>query len=69
MLVRMQSSSAIVAVTPVLPDECLAFDHIAVGGSVERRIELSSAAPAVAVGSPRLEEAWMPGVVREEVGR
>ena len=40
----MHSSLAIVAVTPALLSECLAFDHLAVGGSLERQSELSSAA-------------------------
>ena len=43
-VVRMQFAAAVVAVTPVLLNECLAFDHVAVGGSVERQSELSSAA-------------------------
>ena len=42
-MVSMQSSPAIVSVTPPLLKQCLEFDHVAVGGSAERQEELSSA--------------------------
>lgn len=38
-----QTSPAIVSVTPPLLKQCLEFDHVAVGGSAERQDELTSA--------------------------
>jgi len=42
-VVGVQTSPAIVSVTPPLLKQCLEFDHVAVGGSAERQDELSSA--------------------------
>jgi GNAT superfamily N-acetyltransferase len=44
MVVPMSSSAAVVPVTSGLLNECLEFDHVAAGGSAERRRELSTAA-------------------------
>jgi ribosomal protein S18 acetylase RimI-like enzyme len=52
----MPSLSSVVAVTSELLNECLAFDHVAVGGSAGRRKELSSAA-----GEGRMRVATLDG--------
>jgi len=45
-VVLVQPSPDIVSATPVLLNQCLDFDHIAVGGNAQRRDELSSACEA-----------------------
>ncbi len=43
-MVSMLPTTSLVPVTEALLADCLAFDHVAAGGSVERRSELSEAA-------------------------